>query len=266
MDRSAFYAHLRRRDVPIFGTSLSQRQVEGIEALLDAGGRLPLDHMAHVLAEVYHETGGKMTPVAENLYYSTAARIAQVFSASRRQGIPASQLARNPEKLANTVYGGEWGRKNLGNTETGDGWKFRGMGMIQSTGRANAKKASALTGKNLVDHPEMMLSVPVSAQIAVEGCASGMFTGKRLSHFDGASYDHYGARAIVNGDKSVNGAKISGYAAQFAAALKAGGWRAGVTDPVVQIPTTQPDPAETSGGFIAAIVAALLSFLGKGKA
>ena len=265
MDRKAFYAYLRQRSVSLFGTSLSQRQVEGIEALLDAGARLPLDHMAHVLAEVYHETGGKMTPVAENLYY-TAARISQVFSASRRQGIPASQLARNPERLANAVYGGEWGLKNLGNTEPGDGWKFRGMGMIQSTGRANAKKASALTGKNLVDHPEMMLSVPVSAQIAVEGCASGMFTGKRLSHFDGASYDHYGARAIVNGDKSVNGARIAGYAAQFAAALKAGGWRAGVAATDMQIPISQPDPAETSGGFIAAIVAALLSIFKRNSA
>ena len=51
---------------------------------------------------------------------------------SRTKAHPAQQ-----EALANVLYGGEWGRKNLGNMEQGEGWRFRGRGLIQLTGRAN---------------------------------------------------------------------------------------------------------------------------------
>ncbi|MDX5370202.1 MAG: hypothetical protein LPL29_12590, partial [Alphaproteobacteria bacterium] len=68
MNRAKFYAYLRQRNSGVFGTSLSQKQVEGMEALLDAGVRGRLSdphHMANVLGQVYHETGGRMYPVRE---------------------------------------------------------------------------------------------------------------------------------------------------------------------------------------------------------
>ncbi|MCA0846128.1 glycoside hydrolase family 19 protein [Salipiger thiooxidans] len=249
MDRSAFYAHLRRRDVPIFGTSLSQRQVEGIEALLDAGGRLHLDHMAHVLAEVYHETGGGMYPVKETVYRhsknqnpSDATVIARLDAAWRKGQLP-------------WVTQPYWR----------DGWF--GRGGIQLTHKYNYQKGSAVTGKNLVKHPELALSVPISAQIAVEGCKAGIFTGKKLADFDlQTGFDHYGARAIVNGDKKVNGPKVAGYAEIFEAALSRAGWGQSLDVPAVTKPATQPDPAEQPQGILAALVAAILSIFGKGKA
>ena len=51
-------------------------------------------------------------------------------------GRTATQPA-NPEAIANCIYGGDWGRQNLGNTQSGDGWYFRGGGPLQATGRDN---------------------------------------------------------------------------------------------------------------------------------
>ena len=70
MNKTAFFAALRARDSGVFGTSLSQRQVDGIEALLDEGRHLPLPHLAHVLGEVHHETGGGMYPIKETVFRS----------------------------------------------------------------------------------------------------------------------------------------------------------------------------------------------------
>jgi putative chitinase len=46
----------------------------------------------------------------------------------------------NQQMIANILYGGEWGRKNLGNTKPGDGWAFRGCGPIHITGRGNVTR------------------------------------------------------------------------------------------------------------------------------
>lgn len=67
MDKTAFYAALRRRACPVFGTSLSQGQVNGLECLLADGmiRNVPLRQLAYVLATAYHETAHTMRPVKE---------------------------------------------------------------------------------------------------------------------------------------------------------------------------------------------------------
>lgn len=108
-----------------------------------------------------------------------------------------------------------------------DGWF--GRGGIQITHKDNYRKLSPVAGVDLVSHPEKALDPIVSAKIAVHGCRLGMFTGRKLSDFDGPyGFDHYGARAIVNGDKRDNGEKIADYARSFANALRSCGW--GVTE------------------------------------
>lgn len=120
-------------------------QVEGIEAILDGGKHLPISHMAYVLATSWHETGTKMQPVTENLNYSvegllkTFGRHRITEAQARRYGRTNNQPA-NQQAIANTVYGGEWGLKNLGNTKTDDGWRYRGRGLPQITGRTNYTK------------------------------------------------------------------------------------------------------------------------------
>ena len=97
--------------------------------------------LAHLLGQAHVESRGFSTLV-ESLNYSVAG-LRATFGPHRISDADCERYGRKPghpadqEAIANIVYGGDWGRKNLGNTETGDGWRFRGSGCIQQTGRAN---------------------------------------------------------------------------------------------------------------------------------
>jgi putative chitinase len=60
------------------------------------------------------------------------------------------------EKIANLVYGGPWGLTNLGNKEAGDGWKYRGRGTKQTTGRSNYNDVKTVTGIDVIASPELL--------------------------------------------------------------------------------------------------------------
>lgn len=93
------------------------------------------------------------------------------------------------------------GRSNLGNTQAGDGKRFKGRGYIQITGRDNYKKFSKILGLDLISNPEIAEQPKVAALIAVIGMRDGVFTTRSLSDYgsDG-NFDHVGARQIVNGN------------------------------------------------------------------
>ena len=93
------------------------------------------------IANVLHESG-EFSRLEEGLNYQAVA-LTKLFSRKRisvddcyRYGRTAKQKA-NQAAIANALYGGEWGRINLGNTKQNDGYLFRGSGPIQITGRAN---------------------------------------------------------------------------------------------------------------------------------
>lgn len=118
--------------------------------------------LAHWLGQMYVESAG-FTTREENLNYSVQGLLVtfnrnRISEADARKfGRTATQPA-NKSAIANIIYGGEWGRKNLGNTEPGDGWKFRGSGDKQLTGRANIT-ASGYT-------PEELRTDPVKSALA----------------------------------------------------------------------------------------------------
>lgn len=87
---------------------------------------------AHFLAQIAHESG-EFRHVEENLRYS-AQRLMQVFPKYFRTAVEAANAAYNPERIANIVYANRIGN---GPAATGDGYTFRGRGLIQLTGRAN---------------------------------------------------------------------------------------------------------------------------------
>jgi putative chitinase len=108
-------------------------------------------------ANINVESAG-LTRLTESLNYSTEALIAKFgrhrisVEDARRYGRNAQHPA-NEEMLANILYGGEFGRKNLGNTQPGDGWKFRGWGPKQLTGRDNHTRCATALGIPVDDFP-----------------------------------------------------------------------------------------------------------------
>ncbi len=105
-----------------------------------------------------------------------------------------SQLGRYMEEL---VSGWEYeGRTDLGNTEPGDGPKFKGRGYVQLTGRTNYAAWSQRLGIDLVKSPELVLHPDVAAKILVQGMRDGSFTGRKLNDYLGT--DWINARRIIN--------------------------------------------------------------------
>lgn len=105
--------------------------------------------LAHTLAQSSVETGG-FTRLVENLNY-TAERIRAVWPSRFATVAAAAPFARNPEALANKVYGGRFG-----NVRAGDGWKYRGRGTKQTTFRDNYAEVQAVTGLNVLDDPDQL--------------------------------------------------------------------------------------------------------------
>lgn len=93
------------------------------------------ERVAGFFSQCAHESGNFKFK-AENLNYSADAlnRVFPAYFGTKRN---AAEYARNPEKIANVVYNDANRKSKLGNTEPGDGWKFRGRGYIQLTGRTN---------------------------------------------------------------------------------------------------------------------------------
>lgn len=217
MDKPKFFALVRSS---VFGGSLSQSQVEGLDAIIDACAKLnvtDLRMMAYAMATPMIETGGTYLPITENLNYSTEALKAKFgnrISAADAQkyGRNASHPA-NQEAIANIIYGGEWGKANLGNTQPGDGWKYKGAGLTQMTGRKNFSKFG------YEDNPEDAVHIGPAAEIMAKGMRDGLFTGKKFSdYFTAAKEDWVQARRMINGLDKAD--EIASYAKKFYAALK----------------------------------------------
>lgn len=195
MNITTFMAYARRAP---FGGRLSTAQVNGLEAILAEAARrkTPNNWLAYILATAFHETGGKMAPVEENLNY-TAARIKQVWPSRFATVKAAKPYERNPRKLANKVYGPD--RKDLGNIGPDDGWRYRGRGLAQITGKTNYAKFG------LAADPDTALELGTAVKILFDGMERGLFTGKKLADYfgdgqGGTTDDPVGARKIVNGN------------------------------------------------------------------
>ena len=119
---------------------------------------------AQIVAQVAHESGN-FTRRVENLNYS-AGRLPQVWP-NRFNAGNASEYAGNPEKLANRVYADRMGN---GPEASGDGYKYRGRGFIQLTGKSNYIGASRALGFDFVNNPDSAAQDPYAADLAVWYC------------------------------------------------------------------------------------------------
>jgi putative chitinase len=101
------------------------------------------------VAQMLVETD-RLEHLVEDLNYS-AERLCQVWPRRFPTLADARPYAHNPEALANRVYGGR-----MGNTEPGDGWRYRGRGIPMITGKAGYAFLGELMGQDLVSNPELL--------------------------------------------------------------------------------------------------------------
>jgi len=106
--------------------------------------------LAHFLAQCGHESGG-FKAVSENLNYS-ADGLKKIFGKYFPGNLNES-YARQPEKIASRVYGGRMGN---GDESTGEGFKFRGRGYIQLTGKNNYTNFAKFIGEDTVSNPDLV--------------------------------------------------------------------------------------------------------------
>jgi len=106
--------------------------------------------LAHFLAQCGHESGG-FKAVTENLNYS-ADGLVKIFG-KYFNSTTATGYARNPEKIASKVYGDRMGN---GSEASKEGFKFRGRGYIQLTGKENYVKFGTFIGEDIVSNPDLV--------------------------------------------------------------------------------------------------------------
>lgn len=106
------------------------------------------ERVAMFLAQVGHESG-RLKRVVENLNYSSKGLLATWPSRYNKE--LAERHHRKPELIANHVYGGR-----MGNSNTGDGWKYRGRGLIQLTGYNNYRAYQTYSGDPVTVRPDLL--------------------------------------------------------------------------------------------------------------
>jgi len=235
MDKSKFYTHLRKRDSGLFGTSLSQSQVDGINGILTAFAQVgdgKADTLAYALATAYHEVGGRMIPVREGFASTDAGARRAVSRLAKKRG-PKSAVAKyvQPQPPHGHVY--------------------YGRGHVQLTWLENYRQSSADAGVDLVKYPDKMLDPEISARVMIKGLMDGRWNGqgKGLRYYLDKG-DMRGARRTVNITDKWE--LIAGYHKAFLAAIETGGGIATTERTVV--------PPPSASRFWAYILAAFARF------
>ena len=107
--------------------------------------------LSHFLSQCAHESAN-FTALRENLNYS-ADGLLKIFPKYFKDRATAEAYARKPEKIGARVYANRMGN---GNEESGEGYKFRGRGYIQLTGKDNYKQFGVFVGEDLVNTPDLV--------------------------------------------------------------------------------------------------------------
>jgi putative chitinase len=107
--------------------------------------------LAHLLSQAAHESGN-FKAVNENLNYS-AEGLRKIFPKYFPTDAIAKQYARNPEKIANKVYSNRMGN---GDEASGDGWRYKGAGFLQTTGKSNYTEFDKIVEDDILSNPGLI--------------------------------------------------------------------------------------------------------------
>jgi putative chitinase len=161
---------------------------DALSAPMRSCGMVTPNRVAAALGQFSEESSG-FAVLQENLRYS-AQRLCEVWPGRFPTLAAAAPYADNPEALANLVYAGRMGN---GDAASGDGWRFRGEGLIELTGRELDTKFAAAFGKPLDDAMAWLLT-PVGA--ATSAC--WYWSQHNLNHLADV-WDITGITRLVNG-------------------------------------------------------------------
>lgn len=180
IDRKKFFRTIRKT---LFGGSLTQDQVNGMEAILDEWDlrHIPrIEYLAYMLATTKWETASTMQPIRE--------------------------------------YGRGKGRK-YGRKDAKTGHAYYGRGFVQLTWATNYQRASKEIGADFYRNPDLVMELKNATKILFDGMLEGWFTGKKLADYITPSKtDYVGARRIINGTDKAR--TIANIAKKFRAALQ----------------------------------------------
>lgn len=182
MNTRSFYDSIRPS---LFAGKISAKQFEGIEAILNEYNERCVNDprkLAYILATSYHETARTFQPIAE---YGKGK--------DRKYGSKI-KMSGKPYTTPNQLY--------------------YGRGYVQLTWFENYDTMGKHLGMDLLNHPDLMLTMQPAIKAMFEGMTRGMFTGKSLSnYFTADSTDFVNARKIINGLDAAQ--LIAGYADKF---------------------------------------------------
>ncbi len=198
INRKFFFDTLR---LGLFDGRFSQKQVDGVTALLDYWEDKHADKdarwLAYVFATAHHEVDRTFQPIKEY--------------GGRRYFHRMYDINGDRPHVA----------RDLGNLQPGDGARFHGRGFVQLTGRANYAYWENRLGTDLTSSDraaDKVLDAKVARVILFEGMIEGKFTGKKLSdYFEGVREDWRGARRIINRLDKAN--LIASYGRQYYQAI-----------------------------------------------
>lgn len=119
-----------------------------------------LAELPDFLGNILHESN-MLTRLEENLYYTRPERLMQVWPKRFPTLALAQQYVRSPQRLADYVYGNRLGNIN------GDGWTYRGSGLIMVTGRHNFQLVEDATGLPVVSQPDLLRHPDTALEVAI---------------------------------------------------------------------------------------------------
>lgn len=230
-----------------------KQNLSEVKAALMKRGMTDEKYLNAVLGNVMKESGGKV--VSENLNYKKTSnqRIRAIFG-SRAAGKTDEELnaiKSSPESMGEFMYGKDTkiGRR-MGNTEPGDGWKYRGRGYVQLTGKSNYAAASkAIFGDDsLVENPDLVNDPKIAAEVAAWYMQKGKSSMARKMGIDESNMSQEQANLLAT-------SQIAGTDVR-----KAGGYLGGEVMQKVasyagskEIQGIQPAPGEDTGTRVASV-------------
>ena len=132
-------------------TKIPANVLEQIPQITEKFGLNSNIRLAHFLSQCAHESGN-FKAVTENLNYG-AKGLRSIFGKYFKDDATALAYERKPEKIANRVYGSRMGN---GDEASGDGWKFRGRGYIQLTGKDNYTQFDKSVEDDILANPDLV--------------------------------------------------------------------------------------------------------------